>query len=77
MRPNLVVLDLNLPKRSGFLALQDLRSDVSTEAIPVLVLSVRTETSAWERCYGLAAEGYFVKPFDTDELLKRIKKLVR
>jgi DNA-binding response OmpR family regulator len=77
LRPSLVILDLNLPKRSGFLALQDLRGNVNTESIPVLVLTVRSETSSWERCYGLGAEGYFVKPFNMDELSKRIKKLAR
>lgn len=77
LRPGLVILDLNLPKRSGFLALQDLKANVNTESIPVLILTVRTETSAWERCYGLGAVAYVVKPFDMDELSKRIKKVAR
>jgi CheY-like chemotaxis protein len=44
-RPQLIVLDLNLPKRSGFLALGDLKADVETEGIPVLVLTVRRTTT--------------------------------
>ena len=77
IRPNLVILDLNLPQRSGFLALEDLKADVQTESIPVLILTVRAETTSWERCYGTGAEAYFVKPFDIGELLKRVKKLTR
>ncbi len=77
IRPQLIILDLNLPQRSGFLALEDLKADVSTESIPVLVLTVRSETTSWERCYGSGAAAYFVKPFNSGELLKRIKKLTR
>lgn len=77
IRPRLIILDLNLPQRSGFLALEDLKANVQTESIPVLILTVRGETTSWERCYGTGAAAYFVKPFDTGELLKRIKKLTR
>lgn len=76
-RPNLIVLDLNLPKRSGFLALSDLKGDVETEGIPVLVLTIRTETSAWERCYGMGANAYLVKPFEMKEFVKRVRMLTR
>lgn len=76
-RPQLIVLDLNLPKRSGFLALGDLKGDVETEGIPVLVLTVRTETSAWERCYGQGANAYLVKPFEMEEFIRRVKMLTR
>lgn len=76
-RPHLIVLDLNLPKRSGFLALGDLKGDVETETIPVIVLTVRTETSAWERCYGQGASAYIVKPFEMKEFVRRVKMLTR
>ena len=76
-RPNLIVLDLNMPKRSGFLALADLKGNVETEATPVLILTVRTETSAWERCYGQGANAYMVKPFEMQEFVKRVKMLTR
>lgn len=76
-RPNLIVLDLNMPKRSGFLALSDLKGNVETEAIPILILTVRTETAAWERCYGQGANAYIVKPFEMGEFVKRAKMLTR
>ena len=77
IRPNLIVLDLNLPKRSGFQALSDLKGNVETDGIPVLILTVRQETSAWERCYGMGANAYIVKPFEMKEFIHRVKMLIR
>ena len=77
IRPDLIVLDLNLPKKSGFQVLAELRGNVKTESIPVLVLTVRRETSAWERCYGMGANAYIVKPFEMKEFLRRVKMLTR
>ena len=76
-RPNLILLDLNLPKRSGFLGLSDLKGNMETEGIPVCILTIRTDTPSWERGYGQGAAAYIVKPFDMSELVKRIKMLTR
>lgn len=72
---DLVLLDLGLPKRDGIEVLRSLRSRRST--VPVLIATARDGVS--DRIAGLdaGADDYVVKPYDTDELLARIRALLR
>ncbi len=72
---DLVLLDLGLPKRDGLEVLRALRSRRST--VPVLIATARDGVS--DRIAGLdaGADDYVVKPYDTDELLARIRALLR
>ena len=72
---DLVLLDLGLPKRDGLDVLRALRSRRST--VPVLVATARDGIT--DRIAGLdaGADDYVVKPYDTDELLARIRALLR
>lgn len=73
--PDLVLLDLMLPKRDGFSVLRALREDRLQAA--VIILSARGEE--WDRVHGFeyGADDYVVKPFSTRELLLRIKAVMR
>jgi two-component system OmpR family response regulator len=72
---DLVLLDLGLPKRDGLDVLRALRSRRST--VPVLVATARDAIT--DRVAGLdaGADDYIVKPYDTDELLARMRALIR
>ena len=72
---DLMLLDLGLPRRDGLQVLRDLRARRST--LPVLVATARDAVS--DRVAGLdaGADDYVVKPFDTDELLARVRALLR
>jgi two-component system OmpR family response regulator len=72
---DLVLLDLGLPKRDGLEVLRSLRS--RRETVPVLVATARDAIG--DRIAGLdaGADDYVVKPYDTDELLARIRALIR
>lgn len=72
--PQLIVLDLMLPKLSGIQVLQDLRA--WSEA-PVLVLSAIGQEREKVRALDLGADDYLTKPFGIDELLARIRALIR
>lgn len=65
-RPDMVILDLNLPKRSGIEVLCDMKSDESLRAIPVVVFSSSTSESDVNRAYECNANCYIAKPIDLD-----------
>ena len=72
---DVIILDVMMPKLDGFAVLKELRSKkIST---PVLMLSAKNETSDKIRGLDLGADDYLAKPFDTNELLARIKALLR
>ena len=73
--PDLIILDLMLPKLDGYQVLQSLRGDGSTT--PVLILSARGEEADKVRGFRLDADQYVTKPFGVLELLERVRSLLR
>lgn len=68
--PSVVVLDIQLPRRDGWQVLADLKADVRTAAIPVVVASVLDERA---RALALGAAGYLLKPMRRDDLMETLR----
>jgi len=75
--PDVVVLDVMLPGRSGFDVLQDLRLDEATRGLPVLMLTARGQSKDREMAERLGASRFMTKPFSNKEVLACIQELVR
>jgi CheY-like chemotaxis protein len=73
--PDLVLLDLKLPRRNGFELLQWLRAQPGLRRVPVVVLTSSSETTDVNRAYDLGANSYLVKPVGTDALVDLLKKI--
>jgi len=73
--PDLLVLDLGLPDIDGFEVIQRLREKGS--ALPIVVLSSRTDEAGKVKALDLGADDYVTKPFGVDELLARIRAALR
>ncbi|MEK7167675.1 MAG: response regulator [Patescibacteria group bacterium] len=75
INPNLVLLDLLLPKMDGFNVLKNIKANANLKDIPIIVLSNLGDDQDIERAKSLGAEDYFVKS-DTDlkSLAEKIKK---
>jgi len=75
--PDLIVLDIMLPLRDGYAVMSELRRDARTVAIPVIMLTARSQTQ--DRIQGLkaGAEDYLIKPFSPKELVLRIQAVLR
>jgi DNA-binding response OmpR family regulator len=74
--PDLIILDVNLPKRLGFSVARMLRLDVRTRDLPILMLSARS-TQADLRLGGITgADAYLTKPYEAKELLDTIEQLL-
>ena len=74
-RPDLVVLDINLPKLTGFVVLERIRH--VDEHVSVLLLSARQDESDILRGLQLGADDYITKPFRPKELVARVKAILR
>jgi signal transduction histidine kinase len=72
-RPDLVLSDAMMPGLDGFGLLRALRSDITTEAIPVILLSARAGEESTLEGLGAGADDYLVKPFSARELLARVR----
>lgn len=76
-RPDLVILDLNLPKRSGHEVLQSIRSNESTRSLPVIIMSSSASSRDVGRAYEFQANSYIQKPGDLDELFEVVRMIER
>ncbi len=74
-RPELVILDVMLPGRSGFDILRDLRADPATADIPVLMLTARGQTKDREMADRLGVSRFMTKPFSNAEVLESVRAL--
>ncbi len=74
-KPDLILLDLLMPKKSGEDVLAELKKDKKTKNIPVFIVTVRSEPEAISLCTRLGAEGYFVKSnYTLAEIVREVKK---
>jgi len=75
--PDLVLLDLNMPRLNGYEVCQQLKADPTTADIPVLMLTAWAEPDQRVKGLQVGAEDYLAKPFDHRELLARIRTRIR
>jgi len=76
MKPDLMLLDLIMPFRDGFDVLQDLKRQDTTARIPIIIMSVKNREEEIVKGFNLGAEDYVVKPFNSLELVSRIRKIL-
>ncbi|MBN1305948.1 MAG: response regulator [Anaerolineales bacterium] len=77
-RPDLVLLDVNMPVKDGFETVQEIRADASISHIPVIMLTAaRLEATDMQDGLNLGADDYVTKPFDRQELMARIRTRLR
>jgi CheY-like chemotaxis protein len=74
-RPDLVLLDLNLPRKDGREVLADLSGDPELKAIPVIVLTTSEAEEDILRSYQLAANAYITKPIDLNEFIAVVRSI--
>jgi len=76
LKPDLVLLDIMMPAGGGLEALKNIRANVKTFSMPVIVVTARGDKETKEAAEGLGISGYFVKTANTVELLAKIKEVL-
>jgi CheY-like chemotaxis protein len=73
--PDLILLDLNMPKKNGHEALKEIKADPALAGIPVVVLTVSRANEDRNRSYALGANAFISKPHNFDRLVDSMREL--
>ncbi|MDR2923721.1 MAG: response regulator [Treponema sp.] len=73
IKPDIILLDVEMPEMDGYEALQKLKSDAQYREIPVIFLTSMNDEESRKKGFDLGAVDYIRKPFDTPSLLERLE----
>ncbi len=74
-KPDLILLDLNLPKKNGIEVLREIKIDENLRTIPIIILSTSDNVEHINKCYGQHANCYITKPFEIEQFSSVIKAI--
>ncbi len=74
--PDLIILDVVLPEMNGYEVCKAIKSSPDTKDIPIIMLSVRSNPEDIESAYSAGANKYITKPFNLEDLINEVKKLL-
>lgn len=77
LRPNLILCDLGMPVMDGWEVLQELRADHEIGDMPFIFFTAFSEKLQMQRGLDMGANGYIIKPFYSDDLLKIVRENIR
>lgn len=75
--PDLVLLDVMMPKKSGFEVCQEIKADPALSAVRILMLTAKGRDTEVAKGLALGADAYMTKPFSTKELVEKVRSLLR
>jgi two-component system response regulator VicR len=74
--PDIVILDLLMPKLNGYEVLKEIRQKYTEKWRPVIIVSAKHELDSVEHCYGLEADHYLTKPCTMENVLRAVRTMV-
>ncbi len=74
--PDLILMDVRMPKMTGFEACKALKREEKTQDIPIIFLSAKGREGEISTGLELGAEEYFLKPFAPDDLIRRVNRIL-
>lgn len=74
--PDVILLDLTMPKKNGFEVLKEVRERFKDKWRPIIIISANTELEAVKKSYSLEADHYLTKPCSIDNVLKGIRIMI-
>ena len=74
--PDLILMDVVMPRMGGFEALRELRGNHRTSSVPVVMVTTKAEADSIETGYASGCSDYIVKPIDSMELIAKVRDLM-
>lgn len=75
-KPDLLFLDIMMPKRDGYAVCQALKSEVATAGIKVIILTARVQEADHKKAAEVGADDYMTKPFSPTALLRKVEDML-
>jgi two-component system, OmpR family, alkaline phosphatase synthesis response regulator PhoP len=75
-RPDLVLLDINMPKRNGYEVCETVRADPRLSSMKIIMLTAKGRDVEREKGLALGADDYVVKPFSTQEVVDKVNEML-
>ena len=75
-KPDLVFLDIMMPKKTGYEVCQTLKQEPDTAGITIVMLTAQTQDADKQRAWDAGADDYFTKPFSPTQLLSKIEEIL-
>ena len=75
-RPDLMVLDVMMPRKNGFEVCEAVRGDAQFARLPILMLTAKGREAEMKKGLSLGADAYITKPFSTHELVAKVNELL-
>jgi DNA-binding response OmpR family regulator len=76
-KPDLVILDVMMPKLDGLQVCEQIKNNEALAKIPVIILSAKNQQDTIMEAMKVGADGYMIKPFRPEALLKEVKKFLQ
>ena len=74
--PDVILLDLDMPKRNGYEVLKEIREKLKDKWRPVIIFTGKGGIEALEKCYNMEADHYLTKPCNTEAILQAIRTMI-
>ncbi len=74
--PDLILMDMNMPKMTGFQAIRTLKEKDKTKNTPIVAVTANNTTGDYEEAYDAGCNGYLPKPIDAARLIEKVKELL-
>jgi DNA-binding response OmpR family regulator len=75
-KPDMIILDIKMPAQDGYTVYENLKMAASTNLIPIIFLTALPPQEVEKKVKKLGADGYISKPFEAEDILKKIKELM-
>ncbi|MCG8048275.1 MAG: response regulator [Candidatus Thiodiazotropha endolucinida] len=76
-RPDLLILDVMMPRKNGFEVCREIRADPALSGLPILMLSAKGREAEIKKGVSLGADAYITKPFSTHDLVDKVNQLLQ
>lgn len=76
-RPDLMILDVMMPRKNGFEVCKEVRADPALSGLPIILLSAKGREVEIAKGLSLGADAYITKPFSTHELVAQVKEMLK